>query len=68
MTDPAGRFAPSPTGPLHAGSLLAATASYLDARGRGALWLLRIDDLDSYRIVDDAETSILRSLEAHQLH
>lgn len=62
-----GRFAPSPTGPLHLGSLLTAVASYLDARQAGGDWLLRIEDIDPAREVRSAETQILQALEQHGL-
>ena len=64
----AGRFAPSPTGPLHLGSLLAATASFLEARARATPWRLRIDDIDAPRAMPNAEAEIMRALEQHQLH
>ncbi|HPX60384.1 MAG TPA: tRNA glutamyl-Q(34) synthetase GluQRS [Deltaproteobacteria bacterium] len=71
MTSPphkiTGRFAPSPTGLLHIGSLVAATGSWLMARSAGGRWLLRIDDLDTPRLKPETVDDILRTLEAFAL-
>jgi glutamyl-Q tRNA(Asp) synthetase len=60
-----GRFAPSPTGPLHFGSLVAAVASYCDTKSRGGQWLLRIEDVDTTRRVDGASEQIIQTLQRY---
>jgi glutamyl-Q tRNA(Asp) synthetase len=62
-----GRFAPSPTGSLHLGSLLAAVGSFLDARACGGRWLVRMEDLDHARVVPGSADEILRTLETFGL-
>ena len=63
-----GRFAPSPTGPLHMGSLVAAMASYLDARAHQGTWIVRMEDLDFDRNVLGADQAILASLTRCGMH
>ena len=61
-----GRFAPSPTGPLHFGSLITAVASYCDAKANQGTWIVRIEDTDIPRIYPDSEQHILKCLDAFE--
>lgn len=63
-----GRFAPSPSGPLHDGSLVAAMASFLDARAHQGQWLLRMEDIDTPRVVKGADRIIMQQLQALGMH
>jgi glutamyl-Q tRNA(Asp) synthetase len=63
-----GRFAPSPTGPLHFGSLITAVGSFLQARSQGGEWLVRMEDIDPPREQAGAADAILHALEAYHLH
>ncbi len=63
-----GRFAPSPTGLLHLGSLLAAVGSFVDARHQGGRWLVRMEDLDTTRVIPGCADEMLRTLETFALH
>ncbi|MGB5395933.1 MAG: tRNA glutamyl-Q(34) synthetase GluQRS [Gammaproteobacteria bacterium] len=63
-----GRFAPSPTGPLHYGTLVAAVVSFLQARANHGRWIVRIEDVDTTRCIKSADTQILNTLEAFGMH
>jgi glutamyl-Q tRNA(Asp) synthetase len=68
LTPPTGRFAPSPTGPLHLGSLVAAVGSWLYARASNGRWLVRMEDIDTPRVVPGSADEILAALDRYSLH